>query len=352
MSGKNARETMSPGQMAMRKTTPIRGQDGFLCPEGGNGDRQWRRVSLAEEIRKARASYCESLSFAQSFMQDARSGRRIDFDRSESVVETMVGSVMRNQDALVGMKHFKASSEYSCTHSVNVALLSIILGYRLEFSRDELMALGQAALFHDVGMALIPQEVLSKPSKLSDSELALVRDHPRQGERIVRGIDRVKDDVLRGILEHHERYDGSGYPVGLAGQSLSKFAQVIGVADSYDARTSESGYKKAVSPQQALHAMYCRDKCFAPAYVERFINCLGLYPVGSFVRLSDGNYAVVVGSNSEKPFSPTVKVIRDLIRRPVEPRLVDLALDEECGEQIVDVLDAWSMSIDPMSYLS
>jgi putative nucleotidyltransferase with HDIG domain len=315
-----------------------------------------RSVPFREEIKVAKALYEDSLNFARSFVQDVRLGRQVDYEKSTPLVEGIIDSVMRNEDALIGMKQLRAFDEYTFTHSINVAVLSTIFGKHLGLSRERLDLLGRAALFHDVGKAKIPSEVLNKPDRLTEAEFAVIKSHPIRGFEVIRALNKAPNDVLAGILEHHEKFNGQGYPGGLSGDGISIFGRIIAVADIYDALTSRRVYKEGMLANQALKVMYgLREKDFAPEFVERFIKCLGIYPVGSLVKLSGGVCAVVIGANITRPLEPVVRIVLDHQLRRIPPHTLDLADVPGEGEErqrIVEVLNHRDLNLDPAAFLA
>ncbi|MDD4952287.1 MAG: HD-GYP domain-containing protein, partial [Desulfovibrionaceae bacterium] len=242
------------------------------------------------------------------------------------LVDGFIDSVFRNRSAAAAICKLKHFDEYTYSHSINVGILAVVLGERLGLERDVLRLLGIAGVFHDVGKARMPLEVLNKPGKLDEKEFAIMRRHPREGFELMKDQEGLPPQVLRAVLSHHERSDGNGYPDGLKGGQISRFTRVISVVDVYDALTSRRVYKDAMPPGKVLSLMYrWRLSDFSAQVVENFIKALGVYPVGSFVRLSSGEYGVVVGLNQDNPLRPPVKKVLDSDGRPVEPVSVTLS---------------------------
>jgi putative nucleotidyltransferase with HDIG domain len=285
-----------------------------------------RAVPMAQELPAARKVYEDALAFARDFIHKAYLEKTVDIGRSEAFVSDVISSVARNREALTGLCKLRFYDEYSYTHSINVTVLATAFGQFLGLPEDELHLLGLGALFHDIGKANIPREVLNKPGRLDAREFQVVKRHPLESYVILKGKVGLDSKVLLAIVEHHEKYDGSGYPRGIGGEEVSMFARIISLADVYDALTSERVYKKGMPPAHALGVMYgMREKDFHPTMVERFIKCLGIYPVGSFVRLSDSRHGLVWALNDQAPLFPTVKAAFDDAMRPIPAEYVDLA---------------------------
>lgn len=321
--------------------------------------REKPKVPLREEIQVARKLYVDSIKLAHSFINDIRQGSQLDYKKSERFVEDAIDSVARNPDALISITKLRAFDEYTFTHSINVAVLSVAFGRRLGLSTYLLKPLGMSAMFHDVGKALIPSEILNKPGKLTDKEFGVIKDHPSKGYAILQAQHALSEEIIRGVIEHHEKFNGKGYPNGLSGDKISLFGSLITVADIYDALTSDRVYKKGMPANKALSIMYgMREQDFLPQLIEQFIKCLGIYPVGSFVRLSDKQCAIVIGSNPDKPLFPTVKIILDAKHRPRTPEIVDLAEERATAQRekkparsIEENLDPKEFMIDPAAHM-
>ncbi|QLA15407.1 HD-GYP domain-containing protein [Desulfolutivibrio sulfoxidireducens] len=307
-------------------------------------------VPLERELPAAKKIYEDALCFAKDFIHKAYLEKNVDVERSEEFVDDVISSVVRNREALTGLCKLRVYDEYTYTHSINVTVLATAFGQFLGLAEAELRPLGLAALFHDVGKANIPIEVLNKPGRLDEREFTVIKRHPLEGYSILKDKGALKAQVLPAIVEHHEKYDGSGYPRGIRGEDISLFARIISLADVYDALTSDRVYRKGMPPSHALGIMYgMREKDFHPTMVERFIKCLGVYPVGSFVRLSDGRHGLVWSSNAQAPLLPTVKAAFDGTLRPIPAEYVDLAADTESGHPglcIEEAVDPRHLNID------
>ncbi|MBF0481615.1 MAG: HD-GYP domain-containing protein [Desulfovibrionaceae bacterium] len=332
----------SPGYDDLVRREAETAQDGAAAGETN---------ALEREMPEAKRIFTDSVRYAKSFMGDARLGRPIDFVESGNMVDAMIQSVSRNAAALLSLAKLRASDEYTFTHCINVSLLSVLFGRHLGLDRDALRLLGLAGLFHDLGKARMPEEVLNKPGKLTEEEFAVMRRHPAEGFLMMRQDKRIAQEVLRGALEHHEKFDGSGYPRNLSGDMISPFARIIGVADVYDALTSARVYKPGMPPNQALRIVYeLKDSSFYPGHVEKFVKCLGIYPLGSFVKLSNGEYAVVVAVNPKNTLHPTIKIVCDAALRKTPPRTLDLAAEVAArgdgAPKILTCLDPRPLGVD------
>jgi len=264
--------------------------------------------------------------------------------------------VLRNRDALTSLGKLRCRDEYTYTHCVNVSVLAMAFGDYLGLPQGELMGLGQAGLLHDLGKARIAESILNKPGRLTDEEFEAIRKHPLEGYFLVKE-HQLGVKLIRGMLEHHEKYDGRGYPRGLSGEQIHPYARIIALADVFDALTSQRAYKKAMTTNQAMTLMFgMRGKDFFPSLVDSFIKSLGIYPVGSMVRLNTGEIGFVTISNPEQPLFPTVKICFDASFRSRMTVEADLSVagPSNGGSRITiaECLDPRDFKIDPLRYIS
>ena len=301
---------------------------------------------LREELRAAKGLQREALIFVKDFARNLSMGRSPDLDASEDMVSRMIESVGRNSDAMLGLAKLRSTDEYTFNHCLNVTVLAVVFGRHLQLDPEKLLRLGQAGLFHDMGKFDVPMEVLNKPGKLTDEEFRIMQDHPVFGYRRLKAVPGVDAAILPAVLHHHERYDGKGNPKGLTGAEMDQLAEIIAVADVYDALTSRRVYKSAMQPAKAMSLIFSmRDQNFDPDLLEKFVCCLGVYPMGSYVRLSDGRYGVVRESPAENATLPVVRILRDANGNGIAPTDVNLA--QGGGLTVEASLDPAEHCVDP-----
>ncbi len=224
------------------------------------------------------------------------------------VVEHLVDTLSTDQQALVNITDLKSFDEYTYHHSLSVAVLTIAIANNLGFDKEQLTLIGRCALLHDIGKTAIPIDIIQKPAKLTDSEFAVIKRHSSEGYQYLTKCNIGNDVLWQGVLCHHEKMDGSGYPFGFQGEDIPLMSRIISVADVYDALTSNRPYRLPMPPQDALeYIMGNIGTAFDYDIVKAFLKKLELYPVGSFVELSDGQIAVVL--NNENAMRPCVKLV-------------------------------------------
>ena len=287
------------------------------------------------ELVRARAVYDEAKGMVKGLLEDVRLGRSLDGDRAVKTVDGMVDSIFRNQDALTSLTRLKSFDDYTFQHSLNVSVLTLALGRHLGILKDELRRLGIGAILHDLGKMRVPEEILNKPGRLTDEEFAVMKTHPLHGAKLLMDTDAVPDDSATVALNHHERFNGRGYPRGLEGMSIGKFGLISAIVDVYDAITSDRVYHKGMESHQALQKIYEWSKTdFYPVYVHKFVQCLGIYPVGSMVELDTGEVGVVCRQNRADLIRPVVRLVRGADGAPLaRPLDVDVSEPDPRGDK-------------------
>ncbi len=301
-------------------------------------------VSLAEEMVFARKAYNRALDFMSRLLRDVRAGNMSSMSEAEPLAQEISESSRRNNRAAAALPILR-SHGYVTHHSVNVAFLAAAFGRHLGLAELEVEVMTLAGLLHDLGKAKLPDSILHKPGKVTANEMVLVRRHQVEGCAMLQNQG-LPATVLRAVLEHHERWDGSGYPRGLKGDAAALLSRRLSILDVYDALISYRTYRKALSPYKALRQLYTNSgRLYCAESVAAFIRFIGIYPVGSFVRLSDGTCGVVTAFSSDKPLLPTVKVVLDNRMRPIRQKSVNV-LAEQGGIGVTGSLNPKEYRID------
>jgi len=283
-------------------------------------------VSMEDEVRRA-AKLCErSKAAVVSMFGDARMGQALQFEQAGELVEEISDSIMRHPNALISLARLKNADEYTYMHSVAVCALMIALARNLGLNESQVREAGLAGLLHDIGKMAIPNDVLNKPGKLTDNEFATVRNHPEAGSRMLIDSKQVSALVLDVCLHHHEKVDGTGYPHRLEGEQISLYARMGAVCDVYDAITSDRPYKRGWDPAESIRKMAEWKGHFDPVVFQAFVKTVGIYPVGSLVRLESGRIGVVLEQQAKSLLMPRVKVFFSArSKTPIPQEILDLS---------------------------
>lgn len=268
-----------------------------------------------------------------------RANRAVPFDRCASLAADVV-TRLRTSDDLIHCMMVGDTDDYQAANVVNVAILSAKIGMGLHYDSAALERLVLAGLLHDLGMWLLPPGIIEKPGSLNEEEQAQVYAHPEEGRRIVAGTGESYRWLATTIAQEHERWDGSGYPCRLKGGNIAESAQIIGLADVFDALITRRPYHARVVPHQAIRGLLVQHKqAFQPRLLKTVVDQLSLYPVGTAVRLNDGHIGVVSKVNPRFPLRPVL-----LVRRSADGRMTGdqapLDLSHETSTHIVEVLPA------------
>lgn len=308
-------------------------------------------VTLKDEAARARRLQGEASKLVRSLMDDVRLGQQIQVDRVEPLVEGMVDSIFRNHDALLPLLHLKHHDDYTFRHSVSVCALLVAFGRGMKLERPVIKEMALGGLLHDVGKARVSDRILNKPGKLSDEEFGHMRHHVDEGVRVLEGTAGISRIAMQVTAEHHERFDGSGYPGHLAAEQISPYGQMASIVDVYDAITSERVYHKGMAPTQALKKLLeWSGHHFDVQLVHAFIRSIGIYPSGSLVMLESRRLAVVVEQNEDKLLEPVVEVFYHTGQQHyIRPELIDLARSQQDRISNVESYEKWN--IDPYQCL-
>jgi putative nucleotidyltransferase with HDIG domain len=309
------------------------------------------RTALQVEAVRARRLRGEANRIVHKLMHDVRLGRQIEVDQAEPMVESIVDSIFANRDALLPILRLKRHDEYTFQHSVSVAALLAAFARHLDLGRDTARELGLGGLLHDIGKARIAEQILNKPGKLSDAEFARMRCHVDEGLDVLHNTPQVSAIALQVTAEHHERFDGSGYPHALSAPGLSLYGKMAAIVDVYDAITSNRVYHKGIPPTLALRKLLeWSAHHFDAALVHSFIRAVGIYPSGSLVSLSNDRLGVVLEQHETNLLTPFLCVFFDTRRRAyIEPYMLDLATHDE--EKIIAYENPETWQIDPYRWL-
>ncbi len=292
-------------------------------------------VSIAQELERAARICAESREAVTSMFREARMGNTVDVAGVQQLVQDISDSVARNASALISLARLKTADDYTYMHSVAVCAMMIALARQLGLGEAQIRAAGVAGLLHDMGKALVPISLLNKPGKLTPAEFAIVKTHPVLGLKLLSDSANMDPVALDVCLHHHEKTDGSGYPKGLKGSDISLYAKMGAVCDVYDAITSNRPYKSGWDPAESMRQMgQWANGHFDPVVFQAFAKSLGIYPVGSLVRLTSGRLGVVVEQSTSSLTTPVIKVFYSTkTKARIPPEILDLSV-RGCPEKI------------------
>ena len=265
--------------------------------------------SFGSEIHKARALFDDAKSLQMKLIHDIGQDKQLNIEEVNQTTNAIVDSVFRNRDALSCLSRLRIKDEYLIEHSLNVAILMSIFAKHLRLGKEIIEQLALGAFLHDLGKIKVPDHILHKPGKFTDAEYEEMKRHVNYGVEIVRQQPGIPPLALEIVRHHHERLDGRGYPNQLGAEDLDKYARMIAIVDSYDAMTADRVYKQGMYPIQAFKILRAEaNNGYDQELVEQFIQCLGVYPVGTLVKLTSGKLGLISKLNKSKPLNPIVKV--------------------------------------------
>jgi putative nucleotidyltransferase with HDIG domain len=313
-----------------------------------------QHLELAKEKSAARRIAREANQVVTGMMADIRLGKQVELERVNPVVVEMTASIFRNQDALSGLTRIRNVDHYTFEHSVSVTVLMVSFARTLGLPMEEIHEIGTGALLHDIGKSTTPLTILNKPGKLTEDEFVIMRDHVVQSERLLQAQKGISEIAISVAAEHHERYDGTGYPYKKKGDEISFHGQMAAIVDVYDALTAARVYKPGMDPNEVLGKLLTwSEQHFNPELVRQFIRCVGIYPVGTCVELESGNIAVVTEIGERNMLKPLVLVFfSKRWRKYIEPYPLDLSDQKGPGtDRILQSVDPAVLSADVADYL-
>ena len=314
-------------------------------------------TTLKGELHAASSVQKQAIDTVAGVMQNLRNSGELEIGALESTVTPMVDSVLRNSAALACLMRMQKKDDYLYQHSLASAVWATILGRQIGLNRSDLDVLALGAMLLDVGKTQIPIEILTKPGRLDDKEKAVMRRHVQFGLDILDKAGDVDSRVLDMVANHHERYNGTGYPSGVSGNAVPVFGRIAGIVDTYDAMITSRPYAKLLSSYDALRKLrVLADVEFQAEIVDQFTRAIGAFPTGTLVELNTGEVGIVTRQNRIRRLRPEVMVIMDADKQAFEEfRIIDLNEEKvtEQGEQSLWIecgLPPGMHGIDPIEY--
>jgi len=311
------------------------------------------KTSHMDELTTARNIQSEANLVVKGLLSDIRLGKQIKVERVEPLVGQITDSILRNQGTLVSLCRIKERDNYTFQHSVSVATLMVSFCRYMEMDHTAIKEAGIGAILHDVGKMKVPDSVLNKPGKLTDDEFRVMKSHVTLGLDILKETPGISQVAIQIAGEHHERFGGSGYPRDIKGQEISLLGRMAAIVDVYDAITSNRVYHTGMEPPAALQKLFEWSKFhFDEELVQHFIQSIGIYPVGSLVRLESNRIAVVVQQGEAGLLFPVVRVVYDARRgMRIGPLDLDLA-DDAVQDSIIGPETPEQWGLNPFDFLT
>lgn len=289
-----------------------------------------RPARSGESVKVATELYRQAIEAIGQAYVDARARRKLNVELLSGVVETMVNSLIESPEAVRLIADLRKRDEYTLSHSVNVAVLSMMMGAQLQLPTRTMQRLGLSALLHDIGKAAVPEDILNKTEPLSVREWDIMQAHSLMGAKTLAEHETVDPLAIVVAAEHHAREDLSGYPRFHARKRLHTMSKIVAIADTYDALTSDRSYRNALLPEAAMDVMLQGSGShFEPILLRLFVQMSGMYPVGTMVELDTGDLAVVERSNSNDLFRPVIRIVQEDGRRIDDGPRIDLGDTEQ-----------------------
>jgi putative nucleotidyltransferase with HDIG domain len=314
-----------------------------------------KEISEEETNRLAKETYGYAINTIHEIMDSIAQNQTPNVQKAKNVVRSMVDLITRDRQALLGLTSIKNYDQYTYYHSVNVLILALALGSNLPLKKVPLSILGISALLHDIGKIRIPLDIIKKPGPLTSEEWKTVEKHPLEGAEILSSIPGLNKTAMIVAFEHHIGFDLSGYPKISPKRSLHLYSKIVEIADAYDAMTSRTYYRSPETPDNALSIMLqLSGAVFDPLLLKVFINMMGIYPIGTLVRLDTRDIAVVYRTNPNDILRPKVKLLRDVDGNDLAAEITDLTETNEKNQfkrSIERSLDAEAMKIDVTKYV-
>ena len=283
-------------------------------------------VKLAEELSVAYKYLDGATKSFKELMHDVAQGKEIDLTDVERSVVNCINSVKRFPDALLLAINDKHGIHYTAEHCVRVSVLAIAFGLSLDMSPQQVRALGLSGMLYDIGKSRMPPKIINKSGKLTKDEAMVIKNHPTRSFRLLSQVEGLSKIVKEVALSHHEREDGNGYPRHIPKDRVSRYAKIISIIDVYDAVTSDRAYNKANKPAFAFNVLNKeKGKKFDGYLVDRFVEWMRTFPVGSLVEMVTGELAIVLSKPFESNLLPRIMIITDENKNTGYEKVIDLS---------------------------
>jgi putative nucleotidyltransferase with HDIG domain len=310
------------------------------------------KVSFESELEVATKLHTKGKYIQKTMLESIGKNLPVDIAIPEAFTNNLVSSIDRNPNALMCMTKIREKDTYLLEHSLNVAILLANFGSYVGLAEEQIQELALSGFLHDIGKIKIPDDILHKPGRLNDQEMTIMKDHVYFGTKVLVEMG-IPESIVETIGQHHERLDGYGYPEGLRGDEITQFGRMIAIVDTYDAITADRCYKVGMSSKKALQILlHDAPEKYDEGLVTQFVQCIGIFPVGSLVKLSNEKIAMVLKQHPVHATKPIVKVFYSIrSNHYLEPKELDLATVSN-GVKIVDAVIASDFKLDFNKYFN
>lgn len=343
-----------PARTERERPPPPVAFEHIITPQTARVDRELRHIPIRHEIVRAQKVRQRASQAAKNILADVQAGKKIQIKAAETAVSELDNSICHNKDALFLLMRLRKKDEYTFDHSVSVGVLLLAFCRAMGFDEETTRIIGLGGLLHDVGKMAVPLAILNKPSALNEAEFKKIQQHVVYCREILATTHNLPLPAAQIAMEHHERFDGTGYPHGLAAEAISLGGQMASITDVFDALTSDRCYRNGIDQVEVLRQLYGWSRShFNEGLVHRFIRCIGVYPAGTLVQLESGMLGVVVES-TDNLLRPVVRIIYDT-RHDWSIREKDIDLSKPNGkggeDRIIGYESAKRWRINPLKVL-
>jgi len=302
-------------------------EDMSCAPSPEQAIRYINKINVEREMPLASATYKSAKAVAKNIIEGIRIGKTLDLNEAKMAVNDIVDSLLRNGDALVWLTKIKEKDAYTAEHSLNVCILTIAFARFLGHEEIDIREIGLCGLLHDVGKSKIPIEILNKYEHFTDEEFSVMKEHPELGRDLLMTLPTSDLAAIDVAYSHHERIDGNGYPRQLSGHQIPYLAKIVALTDAYDAITSTRCYDAGRASMEALEIIYKnKGSQFDRELAVEFIKCIGIYPPGSIVEMTNGEVGIIIEENESSKLRPKVILVQDQSKHWMHQHIIDLSL--------------------------
>ena len=311
-------------------------------------DKYKKLLNMRKRLIEVHGNAC---SLIEQVYTAIRKDQPVDLPGIQTNVKAIIELLKENRNIFIFLNGFDdVEKNYLVTHSINVTFYSLVIGFALNYTDQQLLELGTGTILIDAGMTKVPVYIVHKQSNLTDSEFQMIKAHTVHGYKVLTGSD-ISEIISNISLQHHEQFDGKGYPRGLKEKEIHEYARIAAIADSYESQTSKRSYREKIGPYHAMKNIQASGVSkFDPEILSVFFSIMSNYPIGSLIELNDKSIGIVIGSIDGKPLRPTIKLIFDSNRKKISDtqiinllddssKFISKVLDEkEAGVNLFDVL--------------